>query len=98
MFCSFKDKIPTHQKSNIIYTINCPGCGEGYVRKTDICVITRLNEHTNRSNQPMFQHLLPCDKFLETMTLYNYLILILTSVLLTYKTVLLAQFLIFERS
>ena len=31
MFCSVKDKIPTHQKSNVIYTIKCPGCGENYV-------------------------------------------------------------------
>ena len=57
MFCSTKDKIPTHQKFNVVYTIKCPGCGEDYVGKTDRCVITRLNEHRTRSDQPMFQHL-----------------------------------------
>ena len=30
MLCSVKDKIPTHRKSNVIYTIKSPGCGEDY--------------------------------------------------------------------
>ena len=51
MFCSITDKIPTHQKSNVIYTIKCPGCGEDHIGKTDRCVITRLNEHNNCSDQ-----------------------------------------------
>ena len=46
MFCSVKDKIPSNQKSNVIYTIKSPGCAEDYVGKTDRCVITRLNEHS----------------------------------------------------
>ena len=71
MFCSVRDNIHTHQKSNIIYTTKCPGCGEGYVEKTDRCVITRRNEHSNRSDQPMFQHLQQFEKFSETMTLYQ---------------------------
>ena len=71
MFCSVKDKIPTHQKSNVIYTIKCPGCGEDYIGKTDRCIITRLNEHSNRSDQAMFQHIQHCEKFLEAMTLYQ---------------------------
>ena len=53
MFCSVKDKIPTHQKSNVIYTIKCPGCGEDHIGKTDRCVVTRLNEHNNCSDQSM---------------------------------------------
>ena len=57
MFSFVKDKIPTHPNSNVIYTIKYAGCGEDYVGKTDRCVITRLNEHSNRSYQPMFQHL-----------------------------------------
>ena len=35
MFYSVKDKIPTHQKSNVIYTIKCLGSGEDYIGKTD---------------------------------------------------------------
>ena len=60
MFFSVKDKISTHQKSNVIYTIKCQGCSEDYIGKTDRCVITRLNEHSNGSDQPMFQHLQHC--------------------------------------
>ena len=71
MFCSVKDKIPTHQKSNVIYTIKWPECDEDYVGKTDRCVIKRLNEHSNRSDQPMFQHLQHFETFLETITLYQ---------------------------
>ena len=41
------------------------------VGKTDRCIITRLNEHINRSDQPMFQHPQHCEKFLETMMLYQ---------------------------
>ena len=48
MFCSVKDEITAHQKSSVIYTIKYPGCGEDYVRKTNRCVITRLNGHSNR--------------------------------------------------
>ena len=71
MFCPVKDKNPTHQKSNVIYTIKRSRCGVDYVGKTDRCVITRLNEHSNGSVQPMFQHLQYCEKFLEAMALYQ---------------------------
>ena len=64
MPCSTKDKIPTHQKSNVV---KCPE----NVKKTDRCVITRLNEHSNRSVEPTFQHLQYCEKLLETMALYQ---------------------------
>ena len=57
MFCSVKDKIPTHQKSNVIYSIKFPGCGEDYVGKTDRCALKRLYKHSNSSDQPMSQHL-----------------------------------------
>ena len=35
MFCSVKDKIPTHQKFNVIYAVKYPECGENYVAETD---------------------------------------------------------------
>ena len=55
---------------NAVNTIKCPGFGETYIEKTDRCLITRLNEHSTSSYQPIFQHLQHCGKFLETMTLY----------------------------
>ena len=54
IFCSVKDKIPAHQKPNVIYTIKFPECDENYVRKTERCVTTTLNEHRNRSDLPTF--------------------------------------------
>ena len=43
--CSTKDPIPSDQRSSIIYEIQCPGCGEKYVGKTDCCLLTRMTEH-----------------------------------------------------
>ena len=71
MSCFVKDKIPTHQISNVIFTIKCVGCSEDYVGKTNRYVIIRLNEHSNCSDQPMFQNFQHCETFLETMTLHQ---------------------------
>ena len=64
MFCSAKDKIPTHQKANAVYSIRHSGCGDKNIGKTDRCVITRMREHATCADQPMFQHLVHCEKFL----------------------------------
>ena len=71
MSCYAKDKIPTHQKSNIVYSIRCSGCCNEYVVKSDRCVITRMSEHAARGGQPIFQHLVRWEKFLETLSLYK---------------------------
>ena len=71
MFCSAKDKIKTHQKANIIYDIQCPACKEHYIGKTDRCFVTRLDEHGSRHDQPMFQHLVNCQQFLEELSILN---------------------------
>ena len=60
---SAKSKVKTTQKANIIYDIQCPACK--YLGKTDWCFITLLDEHRSRHDQPMFQHLVNCQKFLE---------------------------------
>ena len=62
-FCSVKDKIPEQQKHDVIYNINCPGCGENYNGKTDCCFGARMNEQGNKIDQPMFQHLQNCEQF-----------------------------------
>ena len=71
MFCSAKDKIKTTQKANIIYDIQCPACKEHYIGKTDRCFVTRLDEHGSRHDQPMFQHLINCQQFLEELSILN---------------------------
>ena len=63
--CSTKDKIPTEQRSNIIYEITCPGCGGKYIGKTDRCVSIRLGEHGTRIDQPMYRHLTSCTDFID---------------------------------
>ena len=61
--CSVKDKIPEQQKNNIIYNINCPGCGEDYIGKTDCCFGTRMHQQGNKPDQPMYLHLQECGDF-----------------------------------
>ena len=58
MFCSAKVIIPINQKAKFIYKVICPGCNEDYVTKTDRKLLTKLNEHASRDDQPIYQHLL----------------------------------------
>ena len=71
MFCPSKDPVPKSQKSDPIYKIVCPGCQETYVGKTDRCFIIRLNEHGRRDDQPMYRHLISCEKFHEFVSFFN---------------------------
>lgn len=70
MFCPTKDKILNDHKANVIYEINCPGCGEKYVGKTDRCFKTRMLEHGRRADQPMHQHLKHCIEFHDVTNLF----------------------------
>ena len=71
--CSTKDPIPSSQRSNIIYEIQCPGCGEKYVGKTDRCLSTRMNEHGSRIDQPMYRHLTSCVDFIDYTQMFDIL-------------------------
>ena len=71
MFCLAKEKIKTTQKANMSYDIQCPACKEHYIGKTDRCFVTRLDEHGSRHDQPMFQHLVNCQQFLEELSILN---------------------------
>ena len=73
MFCSNKDKIPTHLKSNVVYKFDCPGCRKSYVGKTDRNFLTRLNEHGTKQDQnsAILSHLLECDHFHFIFNLLN---------------------------
>ena len=71
IYCSTKDKIPSDQRSNIIYEIKCPGCGGTYIGKTDRCLSIRLSEHGTRDDQPMFRHLSSCDKFIDYLNFFS---------------------------
>ena len=71
MFCPSKDKISDLQKSDLIYKLTCPGCGEIYIGKTDRCLGIRLNEHGTREDQPMYRHLIDCSDFRDYVSLMN---------------------------
>ena len=71
MFCSAKDKIETTQKANKIYDIQCPACKENYIGKTDRYFVTHLDEHGSRHDQPILQHLVNCQQFLEELSILN---------------------------
>ena len=46
-----------------IYKVNCPGCNEDYIGKTDRNLVTRLNNHASREDQSMYQYLWKCEHF-----------------------------------
>ena len=71
MFCPTKDPIEKSQKANVIYKLQCPGCGGIYVGKTDRCISIRLHEHGTRNEEPMFQHLIDCHYFHDYVSLFK---------------------------
>ena len=70
MFCSNKDHIQIQQKANVIYRITCPDCYNKYIGKTDRNIITRLDEHGTKPDQPMHLHLTNCVQFAEYLKFY----------------------------
>ena len=71
MFCPTKYRISWNQKANVIYIIQCPGCHNDYISKTDRNLITRLSEHGKKEDQPMVQHFRSCEKFNYKLNLYR---------------------------
>ena len=71
MFCKTKDNISVEQKSNVIYRITCPGCFQKYVGKTNRNLITRLDKHSAKVDQPMYQHLSNCSAFNDHIMLFT---------------------------
>ena len=65
-FCSTKDKIPSNMTSNVIYRIDCPGCGEHYIGKSERCFGVRMECQGTRDNEPMYMHLRNCSSFHDT--------------------------------
>ena len=63
MFCPTKDRVMWNQKAKVIYIIQCPGCQNDYVGKTDRNLITRLSQHGEKEDQLMFHHFRSCEKF-----------------------------------
>ena len=63
-FASSKDKTPLLSKSNVVYEVCCPACGENYVGKTERTVRERSIEHAwSDAESPMRNHLRSCSHF-----------------------------------
>ena len=73
MFCNTKESISVEEKSNVIDRIACPGCFQKYVGKTDWNLITKLDEHGTKVDQPMYQHLSNCSPFNDHPMLFTLL-------------------------
>ena len=70
MFCSNKDHIQFQTKANVVDRITCPGCYNKYIGKTGRNIITRMDQHGTKPDQPMYQHLTNCAQFAEYLKLY----------------------------
>ena len=71
MFFNTKDSISAEQKSNVIYRITFPGCFQKYVGKTYWNLITRLDEHGRKVDQPMYGHLINFSAFNDHIMLFT---------------------------
>ena len=58
MFCSIKVVAPCPTSTKrCFYKITCPDCFNKLIGKTDRNIITRIDEHGTKPDQPMHQHL-----------------------------------------
>ena len=63
-FASSKDKVQLLSKSNVVYEVCCPGCGENYIGKTERTMRERSVEHAwSDPESPMRNHLKSCPHF-----------------------------------
>ena len=63
-FASSKDKVPLLSKSEVVYEVCCPGCGENYIGKTERTIRERSIEHAwSDTESPMRNHLRTCPHF-----------------------------------
>ena len=71
MFCKTKDSISVGQESNVIYRIMYSDCFQKYIVKAIQNLITRLDEHGTKADQPMYQHLSNCSVFNDHIMLFT---------------------------
>ena len=69
-YCTTKDKTPKDQTSGVIYQIECPGCGDKYIGKSERCFGTRMHCQGTRENEPMYRHLYKCERFRESCEMF----------------------------
>ena len=70
MFSIIKDHVQFQPKASVVCRITCPGSYNKYIGKTNRNIITRMDEHGTKPDQPMYQHLTNCAQFAEYLKFY----------------------------
>ena len=62
---SLKPTIDKKWRGSVVYKLNCSRCGACYVGQTDRHFCTRLTEHQQRKDQPVYKHFAKCGSKLD---------------------------------
>ena len=59
-----KDQIPKLMKSCVVYQLNCPGCNDSYIVKTERNLCTRTEEHAcSDEGSTIYNHIKNCSYY-----------------------------------
>ena len=58
-------------EKSVICRITCPGCFQKHAGKTNRNLITRLDKHDTKTDQPMYQDLSSCNAFNDHIMLFT---------------------------
>ena len=73
-YTSMKDQIPKLMKSYVVYQLNCPGCNNSYIRKTERNLCTRTEEHAcSDEESAIYDHIKNCsyNSYIENQFRFN---------------------------
>ena len=62
---SLKPAVEKLWRASVVYKLKCPRCSACYVGQTDRHFCTRLNEHQQRQDQPVYRHFKKCRRKLR---------------------------------
>ena len=57
---SLKPSVPKNLRGSVVYKLKCPRCAACYVGQTDRHFCTRLKEHQQKKDQPVYKHFKKC--------------------------------------
>jgi len=59
---SLKPSVPKNLRGSVVYKLKCPRCAACYVGQTDRHFCTRLTEHQQKKDQPVYKHFQKCGR------------------------------------
>ena len=63
-YTNMKDQIPKLMKSCVVYQLNCPGCNDSYIGKTEHNLCTRTEEHAcSDEGNTIYNHIKNCSYY-----------------------------------